>query len=51
MIDVRVREHYRVDTLGLEEKMTIAVVGSVPSSLIEPAIEENAGSVDVNEML
>jgi hypothetical protein len=44
-------EDYGIDRGGIEEEMTVPVVRLGAVSLVEAAIEEDAGAVDVDEML
>jgi hypothetical protein len=51
VIDVRVRKHDSVDGRGVEEEVTISIPGVVTPSLIETAIEKNAGAICFEEVL
>lgn len=51
VIDVRVRNHNSVDGGGSEEEVTVSIPGVVTPSLIETAIEKNAGAICFEEVL
>jgi hypothetical protein len=46
-----VRKHDSVDGGGVEEEVAISIPGVVTPSLLETAIEENAGAICFEEVL
>lgn len=51
VVDVRMREHHHIDFFRIEREVAIALHGLVAMALIKTAIQQNALSVDFDEVL
>ena len=51
VVDVRVGKHHDVDLRRIKGEITVALEGLVPPSLIKATVEQDALTVDLDEML